>query len=264
MKFDSKVVWITGASSGIGEALAYEFLKENAKIIISSNDIEGLENVRNNCVKLGKECTVKPFDLANSDEINKTVKEVIDEFGKVDILVNNGGVSQRSYAHETPIELDRKVMEIDYFGAVSLTKSVIPHMINNGGGNIAVTSSISGKFGFPLRSAYSAAKHALHGFFETLGMELREKAIYVTIVCPGRVKTDISKNALKSDGTPYGKMDDGQNFGIPVEKCARKYLSAIRKRKRETYIGSKEVLMVYFKRYLPRLFYKIASNVKPT
>lgn len=264
MKFKDKIVWITGASSGIGEALAYGFMKEGAKVIISSNLEKELNNVRDNSLKIGAVCVAKLFDLTKADEINQVVDEVIKEFGTVDILINNGGISQRSLAYETPVDLDRKIMEIDYFGAITLTKSLLPHMIKNGSGNIAVTSSISGKFGFPLRSAYSAAKHALHGFYETLGFELKEKNIYVTIVCPGRVKTNISLHALKADGTPHNQMDSGQNLGIPVEECAKKYMNAIHRNKREVYIGGKEIMMVYFKRYLPGIFYKIASKVDPT
>jgi len=264
MKFKDKVVWITGGSSGIGEALAYAFLNEEAKVIISSNMDDELNRVKENCNKFEHNCFVMPFDLADTDQIRKTANKVIKEFGSVDILINNGGISQRSLVQETPIELDRKIMEINYFGPVALTKSIIPHMINKGGGHIVVTSSISGKFGFPLRSAYSASKHALHGFFETVRSELKNQNINVTIICPGRIKTNISLFALTKDGTPHGKMDEGLDQGVSVEKCAKKYLLAIKKNKKEVYIGSKEILMVYIKRFFPVIFYKIVSKIKPT
>jgi len=154
-------------------------------------------------------------------------------------------------------------MEINFYGAVYLTKALVPYMINNGGGHIAVTSSISGKFGFPLRAAYSASKHALHGFFETLRAELKNKNIKVTILCPGRVKTNISVNALTKNGTSYGKMSKGQDNGISPEKCAKKYLSAIKRNKKDVNIGSVEIFMVYLKRLFPGIFYKIVSKINP-
>lgn len=260
MNFHNKVVWITGASSGIGEALAYAFAQEKAKVIISSNEPEELNRVKKNC----HNCFVVPFDLTDTEKIHNAVEKVVQEFGNIDILINNGGISQRALAIETPVEIDRKIMEINYFGQIALTKNVIPYMIKNGGGHIAVTTSITGKFGFPLRSAYSASKHALYGFFETLRQELKNEKINITIVCPGRVKTNISINAVTKDGKPYGQMDEGQAQGISVEKCAKKYLSAIRKNKKEVYIGGKEILMVYIKRFFPWVFNKIVDNVNPT
>ena len=260
MNFHNKVIWITGASSGIGEALAYAFAQEKAKVIISSNEPEELNRVKENC----HNCFVVPFDLTDTEQIHNAVEKVVQEFGNIDILINNGGISQRALAIETPIDIDRKIMEINYFGQIALTKNVIPYMIKNGGGHIAVTTSITGKFGFPLRSAYSASKHALYGFFETLRQELKNEKIHITIACPGRVKTNISINAVTKNGNPYGQMDDGQAQGISVEKCAEKYLSAIRKNKKEVYIGGKEILMVYIKRFFPRAFNKIVNNINPT
>jgi short-subunit dehydrogenase len=185
-------------------------------------------------------------------------------FPKIDILINNGGVSQRTLVKDTTMEIFRKIMEINLFGAVQLTKLVLPVMIKNGGGHIIATSSISGKFGFPLRSAYAASKHALHGFFETVRLENINENIKVTIVCPGRVKTNISYNAISTDGKPHGKMDDGQNEGISPEKCALQIMKAIRKNKKEVLIGGKELMMVHFKRFAPFIFYKIASKIKST
>jgi short-subunit dehydrogenase len=204
-----------------------------------------------------------PMDLANRESIEKTVPLALDKFGTIDVLINNGGISQRAYTWETNLEVDYKIMNINYFGAVILTKAILPGMIKAGSGYIAVTSSITGKFGFPLRSAYSASKHALHGFFETLGIELANKNISVTIAMPGRVQTNISIHALTKDGTGHGKMDPGQAGGIPADVCARKYLDAIYHRKREVLIGGKELMMVRLRRFLPVLFYKIARRIEP-
>jgi dehydrogenase/reductase SDR family protein 7B len=265
MDFSNKVVWITGASSGIGEALASEYVNRGAKIIMSSPEVEKLYLLRDNFNSLHPGSSmVVPLDLTRSNEIPEIVEKVIKQAGEIDILINSAGISQRSLAIETPVEIDRKVFEINYFGAVVLTKSVIPHMISKGGGTVAVISSIVGKFGFPLRSAYSASKHALHGFFETLRVELKKEKIKVTIICPGRVQTNISVNAITRDGKPYGIMDKGQLKGITAEKCARKIVRAIKKNRKEVYIGGSELIMPYLKKYFPGLFYLLLSRVKPT
>ena len=178
--------------------------------------------------------------------------------------MNNGGISQRSEISETSIEMHRKIMEIDFFSYIIITKTVLPSMIASGGGYIAATSSISGKFGFPLRSAYASAKHAIQGFFETLRIEMLSHNISVTIAYPGRVNTKISVNALKADGSAHGTLDAGQAGGITAEKCAQQYIKAIKHRKPEILIGGKELLMVHIKRFFPRLFFKIIGNIKPT
>ncbi|MBI4646682.1 MAG: SDR family oxidoreductase [Bacteroidia bacterium] len=262
MKFNNKVVWITGASSGIGEALAYEFAKQDAVLILSSNMENELEQVKINCLKYCKKCYTIPFDIAYPEQIRSATDKVLSGFDRIDFLINNAGVSQRSLVMETPIEIDRKIMEINYFGSVILTKNILPVMVKNGG-HIVVISSITGKFGFPLRSAYAASKHALYGFFESVRTELEEKNIRVTMVAPGRIRTNISVNALTKDGSAYGIMDRGQNTGIGVEKCAKKILKAINNNKKEAYIGGKEIILVYLKRYIPFLFYKIVSKVMP-
>lgn len=264
MFFKDKVVWITGASSGIGRALAIEFAKQKAKLIISSNQLEELDEVKADCENLGAHCFVQYLDVTEIDKMESVTNDLINKYNRIDVLINNAGISQRALVVETPLEVDRKIMEIDYFGTIALTKAVLPHMIKNGGGYIAATSSISGKFGFPLRSAYSAAKHALHGFFETLRAETYNNNIKVLIAFPGRIKTDISLHALTKDGTAHGKMDEGQNTGISAEKCAKQYVKAIQKDKKEVLIGASELIMVYIHKFLPKLFYKLARKINPT
>ncbi|BAY08448.1 SDR family oxidoreductase [Calothrix sp. NIES-2098] len=262
MLFLDRVVWITGASSGIGEALAYQFARQGAKLIISSRREEELQRVKQN---ISSECLIIPFDIADYISAKKAVNTAINYYGRIDVLVNNAGISQRSLAIDTQAIVDNKIMDVNYFGTINLTKMVLPSMIANGSGQIAVISSIAGKFGFPLRSAYAASKHALHGFFETLQLELKaESKIFITILCPGRIKTDISRNALNYDGSFYGKMDEGQEKGMAAEICAQKMVKSIYQKKREVYIGGSDILLVYFKRYLPSLFYWIASRSKPT
>ena len=204
-----------------------------------------------------------PLDLTNTDTINKAAIVIEKEFGTIDVLVNNGGISQRSWVAETPLDIDRKIMEIDYFGHVYLTKKILPNLIKQKSGHIIVISSLSGLFGFPMRSAYCAAKHALHGFFESLRAEHFNDNIHITMVCPGRVNTNISYHALTASGTEHGQMDDGQKYGMPVKKAAKKIMRAYKRRKKEVLVGQKEILMAYFKRFLPFLFYAILKKVEP-
>jgi short-subunit dehydrogenase len=264
MYLQNKTVWITGASSGIGEELAYACSKRGANVILSARDETRLKKVKLNCTKFGAEAFVFPLDLSDLNQIDKVSTEVLNQFKTIDLLINNAGISQRASALDTTPEVERKIMELNFFGTVALTKKVLAVMVKNGGGNIAVTSSIAGKFGFKLRSSYSASKFALTGYFESLRMELAMQNIHITIAFPGRVKTEISRSALKADGIQHGKMDESLESGISAKKCSEKYIRAIEKNKREVLIGGNELIMVHLKRFLPFLFYKIASRIKAT
>ena len=263
MEKKQKIIWITGASSGIGEALAYQWSEKEHFLILSARREDELRRVKNNC-KYPENCMIIPLDMSNQSDIEQRADEVLKQFGSVDILVNNAGISQRSLAAETLIEVDRKIMEVNYFSGVVLTKKLLPSMIANKNGHIVAISSIVGLFGFPLRSAYSAAKHAIHGFYETLWAENQANGINVTIICAGRILTNISLHALKKDGNPHGEMDNAQENGITAEKCAKKIIKSVKQRKKEVYIGRKEIFMIYFKRYIPYLYYKSVSKIKPT
>jgi dehydrogenase/reductase SDR family member 7B len=260
MQFKDRIVWIVGASGGIGEHIAYACARRGARIILSARRKEALEKVAVKCRDLGAQAEVYVLDVADSAQIELMCNEVIEDFGGVDILINNAGVSQRALVSDSPISIDRRIMEINYFGIVDITKRMLPSMLESGHGHIAVTSSVVGKFGFPLRSAYAASKHALHGFFESLYLENRKNGINVTMVCPGRVKTDVSKNALSADGSAYGLMDPGQAKGMSAEECAEKYIGAIEQNRREVYMG-RESLLIYLRRFVPPLFFRIAEKV---
>ncbi len=218
-KFANKVVWITGASTGIGKATALRFAREQATLILTALEEDLLQDVRTECLHLGAPAvTTLPFDLSQLDELPGLAQNALNAYGHIDVFYNNAGISQRGTTVETDIAVIRKVMDIDYFAPVILTKIVLPKMIEQGGGQLAVTTSINGCFGFPLRCAYSSAKHALYGFFETIAAENYKDNIRVTIVTPGRVQTNISLNALEKDGKKHGKMDAGQANGITPEK----------------------------------------------
>ncbi len=260
--FKNKVVWITGASSGIGEALSKAFALEGAKLVLSSRRTEELERVKKT-LKLGDtDVFILPLDLANSSKTDELAKLVISRFGRIDILINNGGISQRSLTKDTSLEIDRRVMEVNFFGTVALTKSVLPYMLKQKSGHIITISSIVGKFGFYLRSAYSASKHALHGFFESLRMEVYKDNIKILLVCPGKIRTNISINAISGDGKTHNKMDESTDKGLSPEECAAQILNGIRSNKEELFIGGKDLRAVWLKRFFPSLFSKIIRKQK--
>jgi short-subunit dehydrogenase len=261
---NGKTIWITGASSGIGEACAYLWAKKKANLILTATRVERLIEVQESCIRLGARCEVLPYDLSDLTGIDGLTDQAIGLFGSIDILFLNAGISQRARALDTSYSVDKKIMDVNFFAPVKIAKRLLPAMIANGGGTVAVTTSISGRFGFPLRSAYASSKFALYGFFETLHAEYYDQNIRVVMVCPGRVKTNISYNSLKGDGQKHGRMDDGQADGISSEKAARKIVRAIQRHKPEVLVGGKELLMVYIKRFLPGLARRIVRKIKAT
>jgi short-subunit dehydrogenase len=262
--FEGKITWITGGSSGIGEALVKEFAARGAVVIASSNDLAGLEKVKKECNPNSDKIHCVPFDLSDTSNIENIVNQQISLFGRIDYLINIGGISQRAKIEETPLWLDRKIFEINYFGTIALTKAILPYMIKQQSGHILATSSISGRFGFPLRSAYSASKQALHGFIETLYLENKANNIRASVIIPGRVRTAISLHALTSDGKEHGKLDDGLAKGIKPEKAAEQIIRGIKRNKREILVGSTELIMLHIRRYMPWLFFRIADKIKST
>lgn len=258
-----KVVWVTGASSGIGAEIARQVAALGAKVILSARNEEKLNEVKNTLPK-SEDHLVLPLDLSQSVHFRSLVDQVMDKFQRIDVLVNNGGLSQRSEVHETPMDVDRRIMEINYFGNVALTKAVLPVFRKQKSGQFVVISSIAGKFGFFLRSAYSASKHALHGFYESLMLEEEGNNIKVLIACPGKINTPISLNALNSEGKSHGVMDHNQETGMPADECVRQLIKAVKKGKREVLIGNKEIKAVTLKRFLPKLFWKVIRKQSAT
>jgi len=259
----NKTIWITGASSGIGEACAYLFAREKANLILTATRADRLAVVQQECIRLGARCEILPYDLSDLTGIDVLTDKAIALFGNMDIAFLNAGISQRSTTLETSAGVDEKIMQVNFFAPMQIAKRLLPAMMAQGGGTIAVTSSIAGKFGFPLRSAYAASKFALYGFFETVQAEYYNEGIRVVMVCPGRVKTNISYNALEADGQKHGRMDEGQQKGITADKAARKIVKAIRKQQPEVLVGGIELLMVYIRRFLPGLARRLVRRIKP-
>lgn len=256
-----KVIWITGASSGIGESLAKVLAQRGARLVLSARREEALMQVRAACADEASHF-VLPLDMAEQAAFAPATQAVLGRFGAIDVLVHCAGLSQRSRAVDTQLAVDRRIMEVNYFGPVALTKQVLPAMLERRSGHIVVVSSLLGKFATPDRSAYCASKHALHGFFDALRAEVFSHGIAVTIVCPGFVRTHASFNALKGDGQPHGKMDRRIERGLASEVCAERIARAIERRRREVYIGQKETLGVYLSRWLPSLFHRLVRKTK--
>lgn len=264
MSYKNKVIWITGASSGIGEALTYAFAKEGAKLILSSRRKEALEKVKANCEGKQDNIHILTLDLANTESLTAKADQAVSLFGHIDYLFNNGGISQRSFAVDTKMQVIRKVMEVNFFGTVALTKAVLPEMLDRDSGHIVVTSSVMGKFATRYRSTYAASKHALHGWFDALRQEVMDQNIRVSLVCPGFIKTNVTLNALEGDGGKHNKMGTGQETGMDANVFAQKLLPKIAKGQQEIYIGGKEIWGVYLKRFFPRLLQKMLSKADVT
>lgn len=262
-EFKNKVVWITGASSGIGEALALAFAKRGARLILSARRESELQRVAALTGLPPLDIMILPFDLADTSKASGLAAQVMNKFGRIDILINNGGNSQRSAVAETNESIERNLMEVNYFSAVNLSKAVLPYMLRVKSGQLVIISSIAGKFGFYLRSSYSAAKHALQGYFESLRLENENKGIRVLIVSPGKIKTEVSLNAVLADGSKHHQMDPSHENAMSAEECAQRIITGIEKNKEEILVGGKEILMVYFKRFLPFLFSKLLRKQSP-
>ena len=259
-----ETVWITGASSGIGEACAYRWAAQGARLILTSSSRERLEPVAARCREQGApEVCILPCDLGDPAAVEGLAEKAWDAFQGIDTVYLNAGISQRTTVEDTSMEMVRKMMEINYFAPVAIAKALLPRMLERGGGHIAVTTSIAGRFGFPLRCGYSSSKFALYGFFETLQAEYADKGIKVTLVCPGRVKTNISFYALDKGGERHGQLDPGQAGGLSAEKAARKIVHAIAHGKREVLVGRGELVMVWIKRFFPGLCARLARRIKP-
>jgi short-subunit dehydrogenase len=263
-KIKNQVVMITGASSGIGEALAKGMSVLGARLIIAARRQEELERVKAACLN-PMNVQILPLDLADAESIATKAKAAEALYGQVDILINCGGISQRDKIINTGIDVDRRLMEVNYFGTVALSKALLPAMIARKSGHQVVVTSAVGILYSPLRSSYAAAKHALHGFFDTLRAEHFSDNLKVTIALPGFVKTQISVNALMGDGSKQNTMDNAQENGISAEACAAAIITAIEKNKEEVYIGGfKEVAGIYLKRFFPGIFSKIIRKTAVT
>ena len=258
--FKGRRIWITGASSGIGEALAIQLAERGAQLILSARRVEVLESLRQRLSNPDQHQVIV-LDLAQPEMLFKQVQAHIASGLKLDILINNAGISQRGLAQNTALAVDRMLMEVNYLGTVAMTKAVLPALLKEQGAIVATVASVAGLVGSQGRSSYSATKHALMGFMESLRAELYTHGVQVTVACPGWVKTQISINALDEVGAPLGTMDPTIAQGIPAELCAAQFLNAIEKGKAQVVIGRGfSVLAPIIKRFFPGWYRRINSK----
>ena len=262
MNLSGKVVWITGASSGIGEAITYALAKEECKLVISSRRLEELNRVRKNIKITDENILVLPIDLEQHQQTDQWVKTVMEKFDRIDVLINNGGISQKSFALATDASVERKIMDINYFGNIALSKAVARIMQQQKSGKIAVIASIIGKFGLPDLTTYSASKHALYGFYDSFRMEVKADNIKVLIVSPGFINTNVAFNAIKGDGNLSNENSSAMENGMKTDVFSRKFVRALKSTRNHKYIGGKELLTVPFKTFFPDIFYNLMLKMR--
>jgi len=262
MKRTYTSIAITGANRGIGKALALQAaLSGYSQIYVLGRNIIELEHVANTCKNFGANCIPIYFDLDNNESMRNAIESIRMQ-GFPQVWVHNAGTSMRSTYRECSDNVFQTVMQRNFYGTEFATRLILPIITEvHSQSHIVVVSSIAGEFGFPLRSAYCASKAALKGLFETIRLEEKERGLCVSLIYPGRIRTDIALHALTADGSPQNSQDDGLQNGLNVAKCASKILKSVHNCKRDVYIGKSELLMVYLKRYWPALFYWVINRV---
>lgn len=238
--FQGQVIWITGASSGIGEAMAHSFAARGAALVLSARREAELQRVRQQLLAEGvsaERVMVLPLDVTDYDAMPAAVARVQDRFARVDMLVNNAGISQRSFCVDTDMEVYRTLFEVDVLGQIALTKQVLPVMIAQGSGRLVVTSSLAGKIGAPQRTGYCAAKHAVMGFFDALRTEVAHQGVRVSTVVPGFIATSIARNALTGSGAAKDSAEADIDEGMDVDRCAEVVVEALARGEEEIPVG---------------------------
>lgn len=259
-----KVVLITGANSGLGRACSKVFYKAGCKVILSGRNLQQLTEVKTELLESEQkkgEVGVLQLDLSDLNTIKSKASEAVAIFGGIDILINNAGISYRGCIVDTDLDIDQKIMAVNYFGQVALTKAVLPYMLDKGGGHIVAVSSLQGRLSIPYRSAYSASKHALQAFFDCLRAELGDKNIAVCVVSPGYIKTSLSENALCGDGSKYGVLDSTTAKGLPPEKVAEMIIQAVQQNKSE-FIPAPLLhkFVIYLRTIFPNIYFKVMDS----
>ena len=259
---EGKVVWITGASSGLGKALAAECALQGAQVILSARRLEELENVRVSILNPDRHISVA-MDITDEAQVRHAYEQVLKEKGRIDWLINNAGLSQRALITETTMQTERAIMEIDYFSQVFLTKLVLPTFLAQKSGRIAYVSSIAGLLGTHYRASYSAAKAAIHMWANSLRAEVAQEGVNVSVIFPGFVKTNVSFNALNGAGKPQAHQDEAIENGLDANEFAQQTVEALQKGEEFIVVGGrKEKLGVLVSRISPKILYKMIRKMK--
>ena len=235
MEFAGQAAWITGASSGIGAALARGLARHGARLVLSGRKLDALEAVAAAC---GGDCLILPFETTDHASIEPAVATAWDWSGGIDLLINNAGISQRSLAVETAYPVYERIIAVDLLAPIELTQALLPRMAARGTGRIAMISSIAGKVGVPLRTAYCAAKFGLAGYADALRAEVAALGLQVHTIYPGSVRTDVSRNALTADGSARGTSDTAIDNGIDPDQAAAEMIAAMARGEREIIIAN--------------------------
>ncbi|MEK6637734.1 MAG: SDR family NAD(P)-dependent oxidoreductase [Pseudomonadota bacterium] len=228
--------WITGASSGIGEGIARSAATQGARLILSGRNVAQLERVAGECG--ADSCMILPFDTRDFAALPPLVEQAIAWAGRIDCLVNNAGISQRSLAVDTDFSVYETIINIDLLAPIALTQAVLPHMLGQGGGRLIAISSVAGVAGVPMRSAYCAAKHGVFGYFDSVRCETAHLGIKVHVIAPGSVKTNVSRNALSADGARRGQSDAAIETGMSVTDAVAQIMAAVENETRELILAT--------------------------
>jgi dehydrogenase/reductase SDR family protein 7B len=259
--FNDQVVWITGASSGIGEAMAKDFVARGAKVILTARRADRLQQVADalNVISAGS-AKILPADLSNLEVLPELTARALKCFGHIDVLLNNAGVSQRSQVIDTPFAIEHLMIKLDLLSPIALTKAILPHFLVRKSGRILVTSSLMGDLEVPGSATYSCVKHGLNGYFYSMAFEVAALGILVQVIQPGFVKTEVSEKSFTSDGSLYGKMDSTQARAMSAEQFSKRVFPKIERGDTSIYISGPEGYAIYLKRFSPPLYRLIISK----
>lgn len=256
MNWENKKVWIIGASSGIGQSLAYAINQKGGFVILSGRNEKALKATQSQLTH-PQSSGILVLDLTKTDSIEESTAQYEHDFKNIDILIHSGGISQRSLALDTTLSSTELILKSNFLGQIPITQYAAKKMVQQSSGKIIVITSFTGKWGFFLRSSYAASKHALHGYYDSLRMEIENFGISVHLVTPGFIATEISKNALDAKGQATGEMDNNQQQGISPELCAKQIINGVERGRSEFGVGGKELKALWIHQYFPRLFQKI-------
>lgn len=254
-----KVVIITGASSGIGKALAYEFSRRGASVVLAARSIEKLADISRDIEKTGSKVLTVKTDVAIEEDCKQLIKKAVEHFGKLDILINNAGISMRAIFEDVDLEVLKSLMDTNFWGTAYCTKYALPYLLQQKG-SVAGVSSVAGYKGLPGRSGYSASKFAMHGFLEVLRIENMKKGLHVLIACPGFTASNIRNVALSKDGSPQGESPRNEGEMMTAEETALRIANAIARRKRNITLTSQGKFTVLLNKFFPALMDKIVYN----
>ncbi|MEL6347129.1 MAG: SDR family oxidoreductase [Myxococcota bacterium] len=262
-RYPDKVVWITGASSGIGASLARAFAAEGATLILSARREARLVALREQLGRTADDAMVLPLDVAATDTLPAAVEQALSLRGRIDVLINNAGISQRSLVEDNTLDAARKLMEVNFFGLIGLTGEVLPHMIERRAGHVVMMGSVASYISTPKRSIYSASKHAVRAYADSLRAEVADRNVLVTLICPGYIRTEISQAALTGDGSRQGRDDENILNGLDPDAAARRMVDAIHGQRNEFLIGGRETWAVYLKRFFPGVVARFLPRAVP-